>query len=261
LFVGSVVEGKTSNKDSALSDYSRFASSEVEQLLAANGVRDLESAFQVGEALDEDHDGLARRRWNRRVMKLNLNDAAGTALYIKRQWKAERWFPRPTDLRHRISIFCAPIHEWRGLHMLQDAGCHVSPPLAVFWRGWGFSRGAIVTRAVPPMRSMADMLLRGEFERMDAAKRDSLIEAAAKVIARLHRARISWRSMKAKHFYPEDLGGNRWRIWLIDCEGVYRWASRRDCEREWRTYLKYFSARTPSLSKAFLAAYSVALSV
>jgi hypothetical protein len=58
-------------------------------------------------------------------------------------------------------------------------------------------------------------------------------EAATKVVARLHRARISWRSMKAKHFYPEDIGGNRWRIWLIDCEGVYRWASRRDCEREW----------------------------
>src|SRR5262245_66654107 len=115
-------------KDSALSDHSRFASSEVERLLAANGVRDLESAFQVGQARDEDHDGLARRRWNRRVMKLDLKDSAGAAVYIKRQWQAERLFPRPTDLRHRIRIFCAPIHEWHGLQLLQDAGFHVSQP-------------------------------------------------------------------------------------------------------------------------------------
>src|SRR5205085_9853670 len=117
------------------------------------------------------------------------------------QWSRDRWLPRPTDIRHRIGLQCSPIHEWRGLRMLQAAGFHVSEPLAVFWRGWGFSRGAVVTRAVPPAHSMADMLLSGELEQMDAAKRASLIDAAAKVVARLHRARISWRSMKAKHFY------------------------------------------------------------
>lgn len=245
-----------------MSDHCRFASDETARLLAANGIRDLESAFQVGESLDDEHNGLATRHWNRRVVRFDLKDgSSASTVYIKRQWKAERWIPRPTDIRHRIALFCAPIHEWRGLSMLQDAGVHVSQPLAVFWRGWGFSRGAVVTRAVPSTRSMADMVVRGELERMDRAKRDSLIEASAKVIAKLHRARISWRSMKAKHFYPEDLGGDRWRIWLIDCEGVYRWASRRDCEREWRTYLSYFAARTPALRKAFQAAYSLAQSV
>jgi hypothetical protein len=67
--------------------------------------------------------------------------------------------------------------------------------------------------------------------------------------------------MKAKHFYPEDLGGNRWRIWLIDCEGVYRWAGLRDCEREWRTYLRNFTSHTPALRDAFLNAYTRALKV
>jgi hypothetical protein len=106
---------------------------------------------------------------------------------------------------------------------------------------------------------MADILHTGELEQMDSARRDSLIEAATKVVARLQRARISWRSMKAKHFYPEDLGGNRWRIWLIDCEGVYRWASRRDCEREWRTYLQFFTVNAPVLHDAFLDAHRMAL--
>ena len=138
--------------------------------------------------------------------------------------------PRPTDIRHRIGLQCTPIHEWRGLRILQNAGFNVSEPLAVFWKGWGLSRGAVVTRAVPPAWSMADMLLRGELQAMDAKRRNSLIDAAANVVARLHRARISWRSMKAKHFYPEELSDGTWRIWLIDCEGVDRWASRRDRE-------------------------------
>jgi hypothetical protein len=67
--------------------------------------------------------------------------------------------------------------------------------------------------------------------------------------------------MKAKHFYPEDLGGDRWRIWLIDCEGVYRWATRRDCEREWHTYLRYFTSRVPALKDEFLGAYRSALAL
>ena len=245
-----------------MSNHSRFASDEVERLLAANKICDLDSAFRVGDSLDEEHERRATRHATRRVVKVELKDLAGTtAVYIKRQWNRDSWLPRPTDIRHRIGLLCSPVHEWRGLRTLQQAGFHVSEPLALFWRGWGFSRGAVMTRAVPPTRSMADMLLSGELQDMDATKRDSLIKAATKVVARLHQARISWRSMKAKHFYPEDLGGDRWRIWLIDCEGVYRWASRRDCEREWRTYLRYFTTRAPALRDSFLEAYSLAIGV
>ncbi|HEX5472734.1 MAG TPA: lipopolysaccharide kinase InaA family protein [Lacipirellulaceae bacterium] len=244
-----------------MSHHSRFVSREIARLLSANGIYDLDSAFRSGTAVDEEHERRATRHRFRRVVKLALTDAAGsTTVYIKREWGRERWMPRPTDIRHRIGLLCSPIHEWRGLHMLQSAGFHVSEPLALFWRGWGLSRGAVITRAVPPTVSMADMLLHGEFERMEAAKREALIAAAARVVARLHRARISWRSMKAKHFYPEELGGNRWRIWLIDCEGVYHWASRRDCQREWRTYLQYFTAQAPALRDAFLTEYRIALS-
>jgi hypothetical protein len=231
-------------------------------MFVANGISNLESAFQVGESLDQEHDRRATRHAERRVVRLDLEDTNGTTtVYIKRQWKRERWLPRPTDIRHRIGVQCSPIHEWRGLRLLQSAGFHVSEPLAVFWRGLGFSRGAVVTRAVPPVRSMADMLLSGELQELGSAKRESLIAAATKVVARLHRARISWRSMKAKHFYPEELGGDRWRIWLIDCEGVYRWATRRDCEREWHTYLRYFTSRVPALKDEFLGAYRSALAL
>lgn len=245
-----------------MSNHSRFASDEVARLLAANGVGDLDAAFQVGDSLDAEHERRATRHASRRVVKIDLKDSAGTtAVYIKRQWSRDRWLPRPTDIRHRIGLQCSPIHEWRGLRTLRAAGFQVSEPLAVFWRGWGFSRGAVVTRAVPPAHSMADMLLSGELEQMESAKRDSLIAAATKVVAKLHRSRISWRSMKAKHFYPEELSRGRWRIWLIDCEGVYRWASRRDCEREWKTYLRYFTSRAPALKDAFLDTYRLALSI
>lgn len=245
-----------------MSSHSRFTSDEVARLLAANGIRNVDDAFRVGESLDVEHEARATRHATRRVVKVDLESAAGTtSVYIKRQWKRDRWIPRPTDVRHRINLMCSPIHEWRGLRTLQAAGLHVSEPLAVFWRGWGLSYGAVVTRAVPPARSMSDILHSGELEQMAAAKRDALIEAATTVIAKLRRSRISWRSMKAKHFYPEDLGGNRWRIWLIDCEGVYRWASLRDCEREWRTYLQYFASHAPALRDAFIEAHRLSVSV
>src|SRR5207247_10933991 len=103
-----------------------------------------------------------------------------------------------------------------------------------------------------------DLVQRGDFQRMASSHRDSLIEAAANLIVRLQRARISWRSMKAKHFYPEDLGDGRWRIWLIDWGGVYRWPTRGDCERQWQKYLGSFRSDAPGLHEAFHAAYRLA---
>ena len=176
-------------------------------------------------------------------------------VYIKRQWRRARLLPRPTDLRHRIGVKCSPIHEWRGLRILQSVGLHVAEPLALFWQGWGFSRGAVVTRAVPPAASLADMIARNELQAMTADRQQSLIGASVEVIRRLHRARISWRSLKAKHFYPEELRTGQWRIWLIDCEGVYRWASRRDCQREWHTFLHSLGKDAASLKSSLLRAY------
>jgi hypothetical protein len=242
-------------------DHSQFASEEIAKLLRANGINNLDDAFSAGETVDQQHERRASRHHNKRVVRLDLKSPHGPVpVYIKRQWQRERWVPRPTDLRHRIGIQCSPIHEWRGLRILADAGFNVSEPLALFYRGWGFARGAIVTRAVPPRASMADMLLSGELQALDAERRESLIAEAACVAARLHRSRISWRSMKAKHFYPEDMGNGTWRIWLIDCEGVYRRASRRDCQREWNTYLRYFESHTPALQEPFTSAYGLALS-
>lgn len=244
-----------------MSDYSQFASEEVAALLRANGLDTLEDAFRLGEAVDAEHQRRASRHHNKRVVRLELRGPRGatTPVYIKRQWRRERWLPRITDLRHRINLFCSPIHEWNGLRILQETGFHVSEPMAVFYRGWGLVRGAVVTRAVPPLLSMADMLLSGSLAEMPVSRRDSLVETAAGVAAKLHRASLSWRSMKAKHFYPEELADGRWKIWLIDCEGVYRRASRRDCQREWKTFLRYFVAHTPALKEAFESAYQRAL--
>jgi hypothetical protein len=239
-------------------DRALFASEEIRRLLARNGLTELDAAFRLGEPLDVLHEGRGTRHANKRVVRMQLQGDDGPCVYIKRQWQRERVIPRLTDVRHRIAIQSDPIHEWKGLRVLQQAGFHVAEPLALFWRGWGFSRAAVVTRAVPPAISMADMLQTGELEKMEASRRDALIKAATEVVAKLHREKISWRSMKAKHFYPEELPNGEWRIWLIDCEGVYRWASRRDCRRQWRNYLEYFERRLPGIQQKFLAAYGAA---
>jgi hypothetical protein len=242
-----------------VSNHSRFASDEIERLLAANGIYDLDSAFQMGDSLDDLHQRRATRHSFKRVVKVELKGAGvTTTAYIKRQWRREPLLPRPTDIWHRIRLQCSPMHEWHGLRTLQALGFHVSEPLGLFWRGWGLWRGAIITRAVPSERSMLDMLLSGELQRMDSARRQSLMQAATEVVVRLNAAKVAWRSMKPKHFYPEDLGRGNWRIWLIDCEGVFRWASRRECDRQWRMYLKSFTSREPALQDELLAAYRLA---
>ncbi|HEY4233508.1 MAG TPA: lipopolysaccharide kinase InaA family protein [Lacipirellulaceae bacterium] len=242
-----------------MSHHCLFASNEVERLLTANGLTDLDAAFRLGEPLSGMHEVRASRHQVKRVVRCVLNDATSQAdVYIKRQWRRTRWIPRPADIRRGIGLKCSPIHEWQGLRILQDAGLNVAEPLALFWQGWGFSRGAVVTRAVPARWSIADMLLGGDLQQMASERLGSLIEAAVDVVARLRRARLSWRSMKAKHFYPEEMANGQWRIWLIDCEGVYPGATERDCRRDWRRYLGYISARSPSLRDAFLSAYGLA---
>jgi len=192
---------------------------------------------------------------------MDLKNGDGGTVYIKRQWRREFWIPRPGDIWHGVRLQSSPIHEWRGLRILQAAGFHVSEPLAVFWRGWGLARGAVVTRSVPGQHSLADMIASGVLEQMEPRKRESLVEAAAKIVARMNRARIAWRSMKPKHFYPEELGPRTWRIWLIDCEDVFQRASRRECDRQWRMYLQSLGKRAPELRDAFFAAYDSALKV
>lgn len=243
-----------------MSHHSLFSSDEVKQLLSANGLCNLGAVFRVGKPLDAAHDLLASRHAFKRTVKCELNSRSGTTgIYIKRQWRRERWVPRLADIRRGIALKCSPIHEWQGLRILQDAGFNVAEPLALFWQGLGFSRGAVITRAVPGRWSLADLLLSGELQTMARERLDALIEAATDVVARLHRAKISWRSMKPKHFYPEETAHASWRIWLIDCEGVCRRTSHRDHDRQWRTYLNYIAARAPSLQDVFVAAYRRAL--
>jgi hypothetical protein len=63
---------------------------------------------------------------------------------------------------------------------------------------------------------------------------------------------MCWRSMKAKHFYPERLPSGQWRIWLIDCEGVHRRPSRREYERERLQFLASLAEISPALLREFL---------
>jgi hypothetical protein len=242
-------------------DRSRFVSEEVKQLLITNGIPDLGAAFDVGRPVDDMHAERAVRHDFKRIVNLDLKTPDGVLrVFIKRQWRRERLLPRLTEIRHRIGIKCTPIHEWRGLRIMQRAGLNVSEPLALFWRGWGFSSGAIVTQAVPVNRSLDDLISNGEFERMDLERRNLLIKAVVSVVERLRRARLAWRSMKAKHFYPEETSSNGWRIWLIDCEGVSTRCSRTEHKRQWKAFLHNITERLPDTREAFLENYMALLS-
>lgn len=215
-----------------------FASCEAQSLLSTIGLVDLETAFTHGESLDGQYHLRATRHDHKQVVTLPIPSAQGTdRLYIKRQWRITRWVPRWTDLRRGVGLLSSPVCEWRGIHMMRSAGLNVPEPLALFWQGRGWSRAAVVIKAVPPVESLADMIERGDIAELSARDTAGLVDTIVAVFAKLDESQLAWRSMKAKHFYPEQLPNGAWSIWLIDCEGVHRSRLRKDRERGRRSFV------------------------
>lgn len=209
-----------------------FASPGAQELLTVHGLVDLSAALTLGQPVAERHQRRAQRHAHKQVVCLPIESAGGSDfLYIKRQTRRTRLVPRWTDLRRGVGLWSSPMCEWRGLHLLRSAGFDAAEPLGLFWSGRGWSQAAIVTRAVPPRLSLTDMILEGVITSFTAEERTSLVDAVWRVIAQLSNARLAWRSMKPKHFYPQPLGNRSWKMWLIDCEGVHARASSRDLHR------------------------------
>ncbi len=148
---------------------------------------------------------------------------AGTSrvVYIKRQWAWDRSLPRWSDLRDGVAGRSDPVNEWRGLSALAAAGLDVPEPWVLFRDPRPLSpRAALIMSAVPVTSSLSDLVSSGWIERLDHAERASVATAVAAVVHRIEAAGLRWRSMKAKHFYPEQTADEACRMWLIDCEGV-----------------------------------------
>jgi hypothetical protein len=220
-----------------------FASDEAHALLRSFGLTDLEAAFTQGEQLGSQHRLRATRHEHKQVVTLPVQTPQGAErLYIKRQWRITRWVPRWTDLRRGVGLLSSPVCEWQGIHLMRSAGLAAPEPLALFWQGRGWSRAAVVIKAVPPDESLADLIEHGAIARLSSQELTCLIDDIVAVFTRLDEAKLAWRSMKAKHFYPERLASGDWRIWLIDCEGAHRSTLPRDRQRGRTSFLNSLHA-------------------
>ena len=212
-----------------------FASAAARALLEANGLLDLEAVLAAGDPLP----GAPRRR-SRDVRKATLS--GGGTVYIKRQLGRGRLWPRMTEVLHGVAFQPVLQTEWDSIWRLRRAGLHAMEPLALFasrrWR----SRHALVARAVPPERSLERLIWDGFLKRLPDAERRALAAAVAQVLNAIHGAGLTWRGMEAKHMYPEQLQDGAWRVWLIDCCGVYPGATDRDRRRD-RWKLLHFMER------------------
>lgn len=198
-----------------------YGSDEACRLLTANGMASLEDALAAGELLDGASKGLGNRHTAREITQVRLNEGAATVrAYVKKQWCRERLIPRMAEFRDETVFLTQPAREWRHLGLLRSLGLDTAEPLGLFSNGWLGGQAAIVTRAVPPEQSLETLATSGKLVQIGTLARIGLAQALARVVDTLRGARLSWRSMKPKHFYPMQTAESGWRIWLIDCEGL-----------------------------------------
>ena len=63
--------------------------------------------------------------------------------------------------------------------------------------------------------------------------------------------------MAIKHFYPVCQKDGSWRIWLIDCEGIFEPVKIRHVERERRSVIKQIRKEGGSISTTEIFAQTI----
>ena len=209
-----------------------YSSETAKQLLNGNGITCLNTALDAGEVL--------HRRYNaKNVATITVRDGEeNVRIYIKRQWRHARIVPRMHTILAGKALASYPLREWRGLHALSALGLDTAEPLALFRHPLHPFRAAVVTRAVPGKQPLNQLLANDFLSDIGHKAMIALARELVRIIDRIHHAGIGWRSMDIKHFYPVQQEDGSWRIWLIDCEGVFQPAKERHIERERRSVLR-----------------------
>ncbi len=209
-----------------------FGSQAALDLLSTNGLKNLDSVLKCGEVI--------HRRYNAKavaVVTLQGRDEK-IRVFIKKQWKHSRLIPRMHAFLSGKAFWSYPLREWHGLLHLRSLGIDTAKPLAIFRHRWHPYRAAVITLAVPGQLNLSQMINNGSLAALNNSSRASLVDAIVSVIERIHDAGLGWRSMSIKHFYPALQDNGSWRIWLIDCEGVFNPVKPHHIERERRSVLK-----------------------
>ncbi|MCH8830879.1 MAG: hypothetical protein IID45_14990 [Planctomycetes bacterium] len=204
-----------------------FGSVVAERLLRENGLDSLESVFE--RVIDTVH-----RHRGRSVTECRLQEADGSEVrtFVKLNWGRRRFWPRMTDLKTGQLFQSLPVREWKGLSLFQSIGLNVPERLGLFRAGWIRFRHAVIVREVPAEFSVDELLQTGRWGKIDRADRSDLLKAMIEVMSIIHRAKLGWRGASSRHFFPERLEDGRWKLWLIDCEGVHRGRQRKIVKRD-----------------------------
>jgi hypothetical protein len=215
-----------------------FDSDDARTFCFRNGLCDGDDLFSLGKPVYRQHRGRCVNK-----ATLEADDKQPLRVFIKKQEGRLRLVPRFTDLKTGQAFLSLPRREWDGIERLASIGMHVPERLALFQDGLFFFRAAIVLREVPPRQSIGRMLRNGTWSRLALSEQDSLLDAIVSTMETIHQTGLIWRGASDKHFYPELQDDAVWKLWLIDCEGVYL---RRSSRVRKQSYLRLFRSMKES---------------
>lgn len=212
---------------------------ESRKLLVHNQLLDEKSLFSWGTPIYQQHEG--------RCVSLGMlsdpEDSHPRQAFLKTHLGRLRLWPRLNDLRAGQIFQTLPEREWDGIRRLAELGLNVPQRLLLFRKG-GFSfRAAILLEKVPPPRSVEQMLKDGTWQQLTAHQQMNLLDTIVLIMQQIHGSGQIWRGTSSRHFYPELQSDQTWKIWLIDCEGVYPQKSQRGFRKN---YLKLFRSMKES---------------
>ena len=161
-------------------------------------------------------------------------------LFIKRQMRSPRLLPTLKGFREHGPFAGDPVREWQGLNLLRSWGLSAAEPLALFTRRLS-TESAVVTAGVPGGQSLRELVPAGFFDDLDDESLDLLIGAICRPIHTIHDHGFGWRGMDVRHIFPERRSDGDFRIWLIDCEGIYRRRRQSDADRDMMRLCKSLS--------------------
>ena len=209
-----------------------YESAEAREIMHRSGLTNLDRLFSLTRLSVHGHRGRAVV-----PMALPGNEKAIPS-FIKLNWGRRRVWPRMTDIKSGQFLKSFPHREWLGIERLRSIGLRVPERIALLRHGTLRFREAVVLREVPPPHSLHDMFANGRWDRLRKELQTELLVSVARTLGKIHEARLAWRGVCTRHFFPALAADGTWKLWLIDCEGVHRSQAEKDQKRDHRKMMK-----------------------